>query len=489
MVNSVHAPVRPDEPVSFRQYWLAEAIRLRESQWGPLQDSHEIRRARALGKNFAHRLLLRAHFLGQREGMDATLKQWIHGARLALLAMLAVAVIAGITAAAGALGDGNRQVNLVIALAALLGLNTLTFLFWLLGTVLPTGNARTLLGDMWLWLTQKLARGPQAVLMPRALAGMLSRHRALRPLLGAISHGLWSIVLFAMLLTLLALLSARRYTFSWETTLLSPDAFVHFTRILGWLPQKLGFSVPPDAIIRASDGLQSLPDTAHAQWSGWLLGCLVCYGLAPRLIALAGTVIAARRRIQRLRLDPNMPGYIELRDRLDPVSTAGDIDAPAPRTIPGVEAQGIGPEAPHTGQVIVGLELGRDQAWPPTATALDSQITDMGIIDDRRQRRQLLDALGTRPPIRLLLVCDGHQTPDRGSVNLIRELAATAQHTRVLLLTYPDNRPSRPERLATWSKHLEQAGLAPQDICFDTQQALQWLAQFPAEQPFADGAH
>jgi len=488
MVKSVHEAPRPDDPVRFRHYWLAETIRLRESQWGPLQDNAEIRRARALGNDFAQRLLLRARFLSQREGLDTTLQQWVHGARLAFFILLLLAILAGVTAAAGALGDGGRQVNLVLALAALLGLHALTFLFWCVGGLLPADNARTGLGDLWLWLTRKLARGPQAALAPRALAGLLARHRALRPLLGGVSHALWSVILAAMLITLLALLSARRYTFSWETTLLSPDTFVTFTRTLGWLPSKLGFSIPPEAIIRASDGLQQLPDTAHAQWSGWLIGCLVCYGLLPRLVALAATVTAARHRIGQIRLDTSLPGYIELRDRLDPVSVAGSIDAPAPRDIPGPAGADPATTALQTGRAIVGLELARDQAWPPVAAPLDPQITDLGIIDDRTQRRRLLDMLAGSPPEKLLIVCDGHQTPDRGSINLISELVATAQHARVLLVTPPGPRTPERGRVDTWNQHLQRAGLSVPDIAADAEQAIAWLVASPADRPQPDSA-
>src|SRR5690606_29965587 len=120
------------------------------------------------------------------------------------------------------------------------------------------------LGQLWLGLTRKLARGPDAALAPRALAGLLGRSGALRWGLSAISHLLWLTALSSALASLLALLSARRYVFNWETTLLSPDAFVSLTQSLGWLPTQLGFSMPAEAIIRLSDGLNSLPASAHA---------------------------------------------------------------------------------------------------------------------------------------------------------------------------------------------------------------------------------
>src|SRR5690606_4828228 len=112
-------------------------------------------------------------------------------------------------------------------------------------------------------------------------------------------------------LTMLAMLSGVRYTFNWETTLLSPDTFVWLARLLGWLPAKLGFPVPSDDIIRASDGLQVLPAYAQAAWSGWLIGCVIVYGLLPRLIALAVSIYIGRRRLSTLTIDSSLPGYAE----------------------------------------------------------------------------------------------------------------------------------------------------------------------------------
>src|SRR5690606_5573547 len=113
---------------------------------------------------------------------------------------------------------------------AMLGLNSLAFVFWLISFAIPNSNG-TWLGEFWLWLTRKLARGPDAALAPRAFIEVLGRNNALRWVLGTISHGLWTTALISMLLTLLAVLSARRYGFNWETTLLSADTFVSLTAL------------------------------------------------------------------------------------------------------------------------------------------------------------------------------------------------------------------------------------------------------------------
>src|SRR3546814_2606449 len=73
-------------------------------------------------------------------------------------------------------------------------------------------------------------------------------------------------------------------------------------------------------MIRASDGLQQLPGSAQALWSSWLIGCVVVYGLLPRLVCLAVSLYLTKTRLAGLTLDTGLPGYAELRDRLAPVS-------------------------------------------------------------------------------------------------------------------------------------------------------------------------
>lgn len=473
---------RPSLPVSdsFSAYWLAETLRLREEHWGPLEDAAEVRRARAEGHGFTEKILLRAKLLAQRERLDQILQKWAQIARLALTGLLLAAILTGAGAALGALGDGSRSVNILLALAAMLGLHGLTFLFWLLSFAFK-GDGSVWLGQLWLWLTQKLARGPDTALAPRALIEVLGRNGALRWVLSGVSHGIWTSAFVSLLITLLALLSARRYGFNWETTLLSSETFVHLTTALGWLPSQLGFATPPGEIVRASDGLQVLPESAQALWSGWLIGCVVVYGLAPRVMGLIISLLLARRRLNRLHIDENLPAYASLRERLQPVSERIGIDAPD-----GTEFQA---RIHNTGQgqttlsqsVLVGLELPPDSPWPPAA--LPDTVQDLGVIDTRAQRTALLDRLQAHPPAKLLLVCDGRQTPDRGTVALAADLAGIARLSHISLLL--PARPAPEPRARAWYDRLAAAGFELTQIDVDFDAALAWLS----DEPNPEAAH
>lgn len=472
-------------------YWLAETLRLRESHWGPLEDAQEVRRARQETTDFRGKILARARLLAQRENMNRLAANWSQGARVALAALWFFAIVAGAGAALAALGDGSRSVNLLVAAVAMLGLHAVTLLLWGLSFLLRGDTGGAWLGEFWLWLTRKLARGPDAALAPRALIEMLTRNNALRWLLSSVSHGLWTTALLSLLVALLAVLSARRYTFNWETTLLSPDAFVAITDAIGWLPAKLGFSIPPESIIRASDGLHTLPESAQALWSGWLIGCVVVYGLIPRLAALALSALMAYRRLATLDLDTSLPGFAELRNRLEPASENTGIDAEAP---PDFHARIVGGAPAYRADqpLLVGIELSPDVVWPPSGTPPGAE--DLGVIDTRAQRNALLGQLHQQRPSQLLIVCDGRQTPDRGTLALVAELVGSAQKTHLALLNADVVTPSTPEttpndgRLNSWLRRLAAAGFPSEDIHTELASALDWLGSADAS-PAAANDH
>ena len=462
-----------NQPV-LASFWLAETLRLREAHWGPLDDDEAVRRARAQGGALQDRLLARARWLGEQTGLDQTLSRWRRACMLALGAILLLALVSGASAAFGALGNGERPVNVIWAVGALLGLHALTFVLWPFGLLFGTEGAW--LGQAWLWLSRKLARGPDAALAPQAFATLLSRHGGLRWLLGAITHAIWLVGLCSALAALLTALSTRRYAFAWETTILSPDTFVRLTQALGWLPRQFGFAAPDAAAVLASDGMQAVPAAVQAQWSGWLVGAVVVYGILPRLLALAVCAIQLLRVRRRLRIDPGLPGLAGLRERLQPSVEHLGVDAPDGHPeLPRHAA--IAPDAGNAaGPVLAGLEIPADLAWPQ----LPAAVYDAGIIDTREQRRGLLDRLAQSPATRLLLVCDARQTPDRGMLRLVLGLAGHAVATRIWLRASDR---AEPGRVRSWQAQLCGAGLPEDAISRDGHAALRWLIEGEAESP------
>lgn len=483
--------------------WLTEAVRLREAHWGALEDDRAVREARLAAPDFVERLYVRARVLGEAEKLPQRLAQWRTGAWLAFAGLALLALLAGSVAGASALGDGIRAVNVVWAIGALLGLHTLTFLIWFLSLCWPSSragasSASTGLGGIWLWLTRKVARGPQAALIPSAFVNVLAYAGIRRAFFGAISHALWSLALGASVLTLIVLLSTARYHFAWATTLLSPERFVALTQTLGVLPGYFGFPTPDADLVRASDGRIDLPAIAQTQWSLWLLGIVTIYGLLVRVVACAACTLYVRRALARVRLNPDLTGYAELRDRLMPPEQALGIDRPSDAVHePHLPSQR--PLVTDGRTLIAALELPADHPWPPStlfATPVEARIdtdtnayVDAGRLDTGEQRRALLDALAARPAAKLLLVCDAHQTPDRGTLGLIADLARYTGHLGIWLsdhvreasvdATRVDNDLLTPEpapsRLPLWTAALTRAGLPKSNVLFDEVAAHQWL--------------
>src|SRR5690606_992591 len=196
----------------------------------------------------------------------------------------------------------------LLAIVTLLGVHALTFLFWILSLFL-SARAFSWLGQLWLWLSRKIARGPDAALAPQSFVSLLAHNSALKWALSCVSHGFWVLFFLAALLTMLGLLAAQRYTFGWETTILSPDVFVTLTQSLGALPAVLGFPVPDAELVRQSTAGATLSESTYATWSAWLLGAVLCYGFLLRAISLGICLWQLRSQLQALRLDIDLPSY------------------------------------------------------------------------------------------------------------------------------------------------------------------------------------
>nr|WP_038623574.1 DUF2868 domain-containing protein [Stutzerimonas stutzeri] len=446
----------PPNPLD--RLWLTEAVRLREEHAGPLDDAEANRQARAQGGALAELIEFRALWLARRDGLIDALRHWRQGARLAGFALVLLALFTGAGLALAALGDGVRPVNVFWALGSLLGLNLLTLLGWLLGFFF-TGDAGGALGRLWLWLSEKLARDARAMQLAPALLAVLEQRRLGRWLLGLGVHGLWLLAMSSTLITLLAMLATRRYGFVWETTILGESTFISLTQALGALPALLGFSVPDIDQIRASGALAGSTlagsaETARQSWAGWLVGVVLVYGLLPRLLLALFCLWRWRCGRAQLRLDLQLPAYRLLRERLQPPSERLGITdaAPAHLHAPSAGAQLDGSE----GAVLVGIELDQGHPWPPK---LPKSVADAGVLDDREQRRRLLEQLTRFPPQRLAIACDPRRSPDRGTLALIGELSRCAAQSRVWLLQPPTGEALDSDRLQDWRQALDSLSL------------------------------
>ncbi|MFV9475402.1 DUF2868 domain-containing protein [Advenella sp. RU8] len=451
---------------SLKDYWVTETLRLREEHWGPIEDTTLLHQIRHSQEPVSDKIIQRAILIAKRDGLATTIEKWQVNARLAFWAMALLAIFTGMGMAASALGTGH--VNLLLALVALLGLHAITYLFWLLSFFAPY-HGGTLLGQAWLWLGKKLARGPDATLAPQAFINILNQNNGLRWLLSAISHGIWTLMMAAGLITLLALLAARQYTFGWETTILPASSFVSITQGIGFLPHLLGFSIPSADLVQQSSGLNTASPESQAIWSSWLIGAVFVYGLLLRLASLLLCLWKTRQAIRQIQIDETLPAYAGLVDRLSAYSEQIGVDAPAPALQTAKRNTSLN-TAPAGSPLVLGLELSPRTPWPPFA--LPANVHDQGKLESREQRHRLLAQMTHQAVPALLIVCDAAQTPDRGTLHFITDLSNLASRTDIYLLN-DDGKPEN--RLPLWKERLQQAGFGNEQL-HETQNTLpQWI--------------
>jgi len=409
---------------------VTEAIRWTEEK-GPLDDAQAVRIAASRTPDEHARITARALLLGERIGLQAELARARQWGPWVLLGLVAIVVAAGLGLAGNVVGGGERHINVIVALVSLLGIHLLTLLLWLAGLWLPLGSSNTSsLGWIWFSLTARVAGGKrgQAPVLVRAATGLLSRARLLTWAFGLVSHGIWSLSFAVVLAALLFALAFRSYTLSWETTILDPAFFVRAVQVLGWAPAQIGFPVP-----EAGTVLSPSPGAAGQRtWALWLTGCIVVYGLLPRLALVLLSAAVWRRRRSALQPDWSAPYYRKLNARFATLVPPVIVDADPGRT-PGIAPGQLAPSELRDTLFVIGFELPSDAPWPPVGLQAGPATQMQRIDGSAPARRALLDKLAEARPRASLLVCHAASSPDRGTERFLRDLLAHCGECRLWL--------------------------------------------------------
>lgn len=447
----------------FNTLWVAETIRLQEEQQGVLADSEAIRQAKAKGGSLQQQIITRAEWLANKTHLSIAQRSVIQAFRWAVRILVILTFFLGIGLVLPTFSVQNQTINIFSALGCLLGFNLFMMGVWLVGAFVE-GDSVNQVGKFILWLTSKLTGRQQAVQLLPALLTLLRQKHLERWWIGRITNGLWLSTSFIALVSLLVLLATQRYGFIWQTTILSADSFVLIVKLLGSIPHLLfGFPIPSEELIRQSGDVAVMLDTARQTWAAWLVGVLIVYGILPRLFFFIFCTLVLRSGYQQLTLNLSLPNYVFLKSRLMPdIESSGIIDAePKLWYKPNV----MNNQWAEQGAVVVGIELESTYSWPPP---IPKGVIDAGILETREQRRQLLDKLMAKPIAKLLVICDPHRSVDRGTLNLLSELAHCANETKVTLLV---DQQQDLDRLDDWQQALKQLQLAYDDLSC----TLKWL--------------
>jgi hypothetical protein len=523
--------------VTIDDRWLAEASRLLEQDdtTSTLAFDHPAnQKARADGGDLESRVVQRAYGLDQAEAL-------LHGrqhTRQALALVITAAVVMALLAGAGAArtvlsrGDPPQPIFFFELLATLLGLQSLLLLVWLvLMLCRPAGRALSgfSLGTVVLSLARRLTAAlhrdsPHAVAVTATFSIMFSRSIG-RWTISAISHGMWLAFNMACLVILTLLLSVHEFSFVWQTTILDRSEYQTLTRAISFLPRAAGFGPLPadedvvrsewsaDATIQPSGSPAARPEMhvgLRQKWSALLVGCLVTYGIAPRLILLGFSLSMRRAACRRWRLDLSHAYYVRLERVLMPsrraVASADDDHAVATsQASPGTGRETFErlPDRKSSGPpMIAGIELPQPPStWPPRLHHVRWQ--DAGFIETGDDRHRMLDELRLTDPLprTLVLVVALTTTPDRGIERFLRELRSIGPPTVWLILTGGQSMRDRQQqeslelRIEEWKALASRAGLDTSRVrAIDLDNLTDVTARMLSEvtggtdQPVADGA-
>ncbi len=469
---------RKGGPLRFDDRLLAEAVRrLERDGQRPLDDPASEQAGLDAAVDLETRIVARARALPAARDLEAALQRLRRATAVLVGLLLVAALCAGAAGASTALSGSTF--NVFMALGALLGVQVLLLAVW---AILAAGGARLLasasLGGLVLGLAPKLGararHGSAGMAAASAAVAVFGGGAMGRWTLSAVSHALWVFFNAGCVLLVVLMLSARHYRFVWETTILSGATYARVTEALGWLPGKVGFDVPDAAQVAASDATTPAPpigadEPMRVAWAGFLVGCLVVYGLMPRAILLVVCAALAARARRRCRLDLSQPGFARLGARLMPESSRlGVVDAAGEAPIAYAPIRSAPARGGGGAPVIMGLEIVRPaSAWPPSIDG--ARFRDLGMIDGRADRQRVLTALGEggAAPSAVVVVCELTGTPDRGHVAFLSAVRAAAGAPVGVVLTGGEALRRRggaeglPERVLDWRRMAAEAGIEP----------------------------
>lgn len=442
-VAQTHRPIEPPKPAGLLALSIANLI----------HSTHEPTRImEATPRDPKASIVQKLDDVAGQQPNASVLVRVIHGLRAWIQGVLLLGILvtggAGALAAAGSLDvEGEKPANIFWLLGAVLGGQTLLLALWFLlllfgGSVLRRWSIGGLLLGSAGWISTRLSssggsRGSSKYKLARAAASAVAEAdlggKRARWALGTITHLAWLTFNAGLLITLIAILSVRQFDFGWETTIGSDAFFEQAAEAIAIAPEWVGFDVPtPEQVESAridpkTGELLGAGDEARRAFSGLLIGSVLIYGLAPRLLLFIACFLLWRHARRRWRPQIDAARFAALRRLTEPHAVRVD----------GVEfdVTDAGPEADldeppedrqTVGSAIVGIELDTPACgWPPPSGA---PVEDLGIIESREDRVATVRRLAHTPtlPARLVIVADLATTPDRGigqSIELVRQAA------------------------------------------------------------------
>ncbi len=440
--------------LSFKQQLIAEQIRVIEE----IQGAEPQPVVSSSGLNFSSWLVARNQELVRRTPIQSAIQFAPVIFRRLLIAVSVLLVLIGAVTSIKALGNAGTQLNIFWVLGVLLGLSWLSLVLWLATLLLNRDHAGVVAPLFGKVLGRLLPERQQPT--PKQAAGrvwlqrlFLSTSGFLR--LGWITHWLWSAYLLGGLLGLLLLFATRQFDFVWQSTLLGGDSFVQITQTLTPQLAALGVPVPDAQQILASSIDQTPANAAETRrvWALFLLGCVLLYGLLPRILIGVICAVGEWRLQSRQTLDLNQPYFIRLQREFWPQGSHGKI-LDADDRPPQMRQTLVSPRPPPADCLWLGLELPREFTLP---AGMETDF--INVRDDASQRQALAVIQHNKRPVAVLI--DGHKAADRGLQRIVIDLASASGPRNLWLVLQP--LPAE-AKYQSWLQAAARAGLTPEQV-------------------------
>ena len=445
----------------FDKRLLIEQIRYMETEYPLTCDTEEHFSDHDIHKSFEDRLSLRAQCLVEQHNLSLLLGRAARLSRYVKTLVFFVAALLGALGSIYAITD-SHTINIYWLLLVLLGFNLLSMLLWLTGIGLNIeGLTSGMLARLTSWLPEHLKSRSQttdkkSIQADKAWLNCHFSGAVGKWQLSKMTHQLWLVYLFAGLVFLVLLLMVRQYDFVWGTTLLSDSIFITMTDVLSVPLNHLGFATPSADLVHEtrigslpSDAAQTLTAEHRYHWAQFLLGSLLCFGIVPRILLWSWSAMMCRRAKNLFTLDYYLPYYINLRQRLMPLASHGEI-VDADTSPPVISEAQLKTPVPHALPVEtqwVAVELGSNMNWPPTSIDI---ANDLGQVINRESLTLILQRLQDNKHPVVAVAVSSARSPDRGVQRTIASLMSSSTQRWLVLLKEHEDEPVSSARLAAW---------------------------------------
>ncbi|VEG13613.1 DUF2868 domain-containing protein [Moraxella cuniculi] len=286
----------------------------------------------------------------------------------------------------------GQSLNFFYVIIALLGWHSLSLLIWLVQLTLP--HRPSLIANLInkFILKNNFIYGNKSN-KPRQIISAIVAQSSTGGY-HAVLHGAWLCGLIGSMLGLLGLFLFKSYQFYWQSTLLPDGYFYQLIAIIGYLPAKLGLTLPT--------ATNNSPD----DFAWLMIASLLLYGILPRLLAYLFSIFYKNNQFK---IDTKDSYYVNLLNFYNQQIIDKDDYQPVKPIIGKIHA---------ISDTLILASLEKATNIQPN----HEFIADFGVVDSQQQIQELL-AQAESLAAQIYLIVNSDTPPDRGIIRKVEQLS------------------------------------------------------------------